>query len=65
MHWSKIIWNYFLMIAGALLFALGFNLFLRPAGIAPGGLTGIAPVSYTHLDVYKRQVGKFANRANI
>lgn len=42
MHWSKIIWNYFLMIAGALLFALGFNLFLRPAGIAPGGLTGIA-----------------------
>lgn len=42
MHWSKIIWNYFLMIAGALLFALGFNLFLRPAGIALGGLTGIA-----------------------
>ena len=42
MHWSKIIWNYFLMIAGALLFSLGFNLFLRPAGIAPGGLTGIA-----------------------
>lgn len=30
------------MIAGAFLFALGFNLFLRPAGIAPGGLTGTA-----------------------
>lgn len=42
MHWSKKIWNYFLMVAGAFLFALGFDLFLRPAGIAPGGLTGIA-----------------------
>jgi len=34
--------RYFLLFAAALIFSFGFNVFLRPAGIAPGGLTGLS-----------------------
>lgn len=34
--------KYFLLFGAALIFSFGFNVFLRPAGIAPGGLTGFS-----------------------
>ena len=42
-------------IAGSFLFAVSIDTFTAPNQIAAGGLTGVATVSYTHLDVYKRQ----------
>ena len=42
-------------IVGSVLYALGIYTFAKTADFAPGGLSGLAPVSYTHLDVYKRQ----------
>ena len=42
MQWGKILRDYVMLTLGAVVFALGFDLFLRPAGIAPGGLSGIA-----------------------
>ena len=35
-------YKYFLLFAASLIFSFGFNVFLRPAAIAPGGLTGFA-----------------------
>ena len=32
------------------------NIFIQPASGDAGGALGAAPVSYTHLDVYKRQM---------
>ena len=40
---------------GNILNAFSARVFLLPADLVAGGTTGIGPVSYTHLDVYKRQ----------
>ena len=48
---------------GCAIFALGFDLFLEPNSLNVGGMSGLATVSYTHLDVYKRQVLREAQRA--
>lgn len=37
-------WDWLIMLAGAFLYTLSFNLFLDPAQIAPGGVTGIAMI---------------------
>ena len=48
-------------LLGSVLYALSVNIFPAPNHIAPGGVTGVSTllnylsVSYTHLDVYKRQ----------
>lgn len=41
-RWCKLLRKYLLMVLGATLFSLGFNLFLQPADIAPGGLSGVS-----------------------
>ncbi len=38
----KRVFKYFLLFLAAFIFSFGFNVFLRPAGIAPGGLTGLS-----------------------
>lgn len=38
----KCAYKYFLLLSGALIFSFGFNVFLRPSGIAPGGISGSA-----------------------
>ena len=37
-------------------FLLDFAFWLKERGIRNGNKAGLTPVSYTHLDVYKRQV---------
>lgn len=38
----KRVFDWVFIILGAFIFALGFNIFLKPAGVAPGGITGIS-----------------------
>ena len=56
----RIVLGYGGVLVGVAITALGVSFFLIPAKIAAGGVSGLAtviyhPVSYTHLDVYKRQ----------
>ena len=47
----------YLVAAGETLLTIAAAHNLTPAALAAAnGLTGLTPVSYTHLDVYKRQV---------
>lgn len=36
------VFRYFCIFASAVIFSFGFNVFLRPAAIAPGGITGLS-----------------------
>lgn len=38
----KRFFKFFIMFSGAFIFAVGFNIFLKPAGVTPGGLSGLA-----------------------
>ncbi len=38
----KRVFDWVLIFFGAFIFALGFNIFLKPASVAPGGITGIS-----------------------
>ena len=55
---AELVWT------GALLFAAA-SVFLRPGAAAGGVLRGLSSVSYTHLDVYKRQQVLFTIVARI
>ena len=52
--------DFLYLILGAFIYSIGTHSFIETANIAPGGAVGVAlmlnPVSYTHLDVYKRQI---------
>ncbi len=51
------------LIAGGVLFALGFNLFLQPNGLNAGGISGLAMV-FVHL-LHVGSVGLFTALANL
>ena len=53
------------ILIGNFILAFGIAAFVLPQGLITGGVTGISivPVSYTHLDVYKRQILRRARMA--
>ena len=48
---KKITW----IVLGAAICSFGIYNIPQQTGITEGGVLGMMPVSYTHLDVYKRQ----------
>lgn len=47
MNWNKtlaVLWDYFLMTAGSLIFCMAWTSFIIPNGLASGGLTGLCTI---------------------
>jgi len=42
--WRGVMWNYAQLTAGAMLLIITFNLFIAPASMAPGGVSGLAVI---------------------
>ena len=49
--WKSIVWEYFIIAIGSVIMSLSLVLFLGPAKIAPGGVSGLAIIVYNIFEI--------------